>query len=128
MYQMYISTDAPESLRRLVARRKAAESAKGSLAAEGLRPTAASDQDADTYVRGALSAEEMAARALARHHPEVRVAAGQSNADRTAAEREADAEATRERIKARTGLTVTHDMEGVARDLVASMKAEAADA
>ncbi|MGW3568765.1 antitoxin VbhA family protein [Streptomyces sp. NPDC000941] len=70
MCQMCISPSAPERFSRRVARGKAAESVTGSLAAEGLRPTSASDQDADTYVRGAMSAEEMATRALVRHHPE----------------------------------------------------------
>lgn len=76
MYQMYISRSAPERATRLVARRKAAESVTRSLAVEDLRPTPASDQDADAYVRGALSTEEMTARALARHRPETRQAAG----------------------------------------------------
>ncbi|WP_416978764.1 antitoxin VbhA family protein [Streptomyces sp. T028] len=58
------------------ARREAVEAVTGSLAAEDLRPTARSDQDAEAYVRGTLSAEEMAARALARHRPEKHQAAG----------------------------------------------------
>lgn len=74
MYQMYISPGVPESPTRLATRREAAESVTGSLAAEGLRPTPASDQDVEAYVRGTLSAEEMAARALARHRPETRQA------------------------------------------------------
>ncbi|KUL22210.1 hypothetical protein [Streptomyces regalis] len=74
--------------------------------------------DPDTHARIALMARErgMSAKELVRAY---------ALADRTAAEREADAEATRGRIKARTGLTVTPDMEGAARGLVASMKAEA---
>jgi hypothetical protein len=71
-----LSIEAYENLTGRAARREAAESATGSLAAEGLRPTPASDQDAEAYVRGTLSAEEMAARALARHRPETRQAAG----------------------------------------------------
>lgn len=58
------------------ARREAIDSVTGSLTAEDLRPTPASDQDAEAYVRGTLSAEEMAARALARHRPAARRAAG----------------------------------------------------
>ncbi|MER7791820.1 antitoxin VbhA family protein [Streptomyces sp. NPDC097640] len=72
---MYISLGAPENPRHLVARKKAAECATGSLAAESLRPTPASGEDADACVRGVLSAEEMAARALARHRPEAQQAA-----------------------------------------------------
>ncbi|WP_370267809.1 hypothetical protein [Streptomyces sp. V4I8] len=45
--------------------------------------------------------------------------------DRTAAEREADAEAARQRIKARCGLTVTPDMEQAARAMVTAMRNEA---
>lgn len=71
-----LSIEAYESLTGRAARWEAAESATGSLAAEGLRPTSASDQDTDAYVRGTLSAEEMAARALARHRPESGQAAG----------------------------------------------------
>ncbi|MEU1790152.1 hypothetical protein ABZ553_30640 [Streptomyces sparsogenes] len=77
--------------------------------------------DPDTHARITLMARErgMSAKELVRAY---------ALADRTAAEHEADAEATRERIEARTGLVVTPDMEGTARDLVASMRAEAAPA
>lgn len=71
-----LSIEAYEHLTGRAARREAVESTAGSLAAEGLRPTPASDQDAEAYVRGTLSAEEMAARALARHRPDSRKAAG----------------------------------------------------
>lgn len=71
-----LSIEAYESLTGRATRREAVESATGSLAAEGLRPTAASDQDAEAYVRGSLSAEEMVDRALARHHPKTRREAG----------------------------------------------------
>jgi len=67
-----LSIEAYEELTGRAARREAAESVTSSLAAEGLRPTHASDQDTEAYVRGTLSAEEMAARALARHSPETR--------------------------------------------------------
>ncbi|KND40334.1 hypothetical protein IQ63_00295 [Streptomyces acidiscabies] len=77
--------------------------------------------DVDTHARILVMARErgMSAKELVRAY---------ALADRTVAEREADADATRERIRARTGLAVTPDMEGAARGLVASMKAEASAA
>lgn len=71
-----LSIEAYENLTGATSRREAAESATGSLDAEGLRPTPASDQDAEAYVRGTLLAEEMAAHALARHRPKTPQAAG----------------------------------------------------
>ncbi|WP_149831017.1 type II toxin-antitoxin system Phd/YefM family antitoxin [Streptomyces tailanensis] len=71
-----LSIEAYERLTERAARREAAESVTGSLAAEGLRPTSASDEDVQAYVRGTLSTEELVARALARHSPESRQAAG----------------------------------------------------
>ncbi|MDW8807641.1 antitoxin VbhA family protein [Streptomyces scabiei] len=67
-------SDARSGLSRILAELaevgpEAVESATGSLAAEGLRPTAASDQDAEAHVRGTLSAEEMTDHTLARHTP-----------------------------------------------------------
>jgi PHD/YefM family antitoxin component YafN of YafNO toxin-antitoxin module len=50
------------------ARRQAAvASATSSLRAEGLRPSAASDADTDEYVHGHIDADELVARAVARH-------------------------------------------------------------
>lgn len=62
-----LSVKAYEELTGRSERRAAADSVSGSLAAEGLAPTPASDRDAEAYVRGELTAEEMAARAVARH-------------------------------------------------------------
>ncbi|MFJ9523012.1 type II toxin-antitoxin system Phd/YefM family antitoxin [Kitasatospora sp. NPDC101801] len=48
-------------------RRAGAASATGSVRAEGLQPSAASDADTDEYVRGSIDADELVARAVARH-------------------------------------------------------------
>ncbi|MFF2611703.1 hypothetical protein [Kitasatospora sp. NPDC058046] len=53
--------DTPES------RRRALSSALGSVQAEGLTPTAAYDADAEEYAAGTISADELVARAEARH-------------------------------------------------------------
>ena len=50
-----------------VQRRAAVESVRGSLAAEGLETTAAYDADAENYVIGDLTADELVARAEQRH-------------------------------------------------------------
>jgi len=48
-------------------RRTAVESVRGSLAAEGLKATAEYDADAERYVSGDLTADELVARAERRH-------------------------------------------------------------
>ncbi|WP_370105120.1 antitoxin VbhA family protein [Streptacidiphilus sp. BW17] len=50
-------------------RRAAVKPAQGSLAAEGLAPSAEESADAEAYVKGELSADEMVERALSRHRP-----------------------------------------------------------
>lgn len=62
-----LSVAAYEALVGSHTRRAAVESATGSLAAEGLRPSAESDRDVEEYVQGSLSAEDMVVRAVARH-------------------------------------------------------------
>ena len=61
-----------ETYERLVSgrdRQTAADSATASLAAEGLRASAASDHDTAEYVQGRISADQLVDRALARHRP-----------------------------------------------------------
>jgi len=48
-------------------RRAALESARASVRAEGLTPTPAFDADAEDYVAGTLSADELVERAEQRH-------------------------------------------------------------
>ncbi len=48
-------------------RRAAVDSVRGSLAAEGLEPTADYEVDAEQYVSGSLTADELVARAEQRH-------------------------------------------------------------
>ena len=49
-------------------RGEAVASAWGSLAAEGLTPTAGFVSDADEFTAGEIDADELARRAIARHH------------------------------------------------------------
>ncbi|MEU3460041.1 type II toxin-antitoxin system Phd/YefM family antitoxin [Streptomyces sp. NPDC006733] len=62
-----LSVAAFEALTGRQQRREAAESATGSIEAEGLRASAESDRDVEAYVRGGLSADEIVARALERY-------------------------------------------------------------
>jgi hypothetical protein len=71
-----LSVEAYENLTSRAARLDAVTSVGGSLAAERLTPTAASDTDAAAYVSGTLTAEEMADRAIARHTPTAQRRAG----------------------------------------------------
>ncbi|GAB2893387.1 antitoxin VbhA family protein [Streptomyces mayteni] len=71
-----LSVEAFEALVDRRERRLAVESATGSVAAEGLRTSAAADRDADAYVRGEISGDEMVARAIARHQGQEQRRAG----------------------------------------------------
>ncbi|GAB2800025.1 hypothetical protein GCM10027073_35050 [Streptomyces chlorus] len=62
-----LSVEAFESLSGRAARRGAVASATGSVEAEGLHPSEASDHDTEAYVRGDLDADTLVARAIARH-------------------------------------------------------------
>lgn len=62
-----LSVAAYEALMRLQDRSAAVASASGSLAAEGLSAPPEADRDAQEYIRGGITAEEMASRAVARY-------------------------------------------------------------
>jgi PHD/YefM family antitoxin component YafN of YafNO toxin-antitoxin module len=62
-----LSVEAFEELVGRHARREEMESATASVEAEGLRTSAAANRDAEAYVRGEISAEEMVARTIARY-------------------------------------------------------------
>lgn len=71
-----LSVEAFEALVEKRERRLAVESATASVAAEGLRTSGAADRDADAWVRGEISGEEMVARAIARHRDQENRRAG----------------------------------------------------
>ncbi|WP_328668759.1 hypothetical protein [Streptomyces sp. NBC_00328] len=56
-----------EALSGRAARRAAVASATGSIEAEGLHASNASDRDTEAYVKGDLDADTLVARAIARH-------------------------------------------------------------
>jgi len=65
-----ISVEAFEELtafREKVARREAVASARGSLSAEELTPTASFLKDADAFAEGTVDADELARRTIERH-------------------------------------------------------------
>ncbi|GHB66683.1 hypothetical protein GCM10010331_63380 [Streptomyces xanthochromogenes] len=62
-----LSVAAYEALSGRAARRAAADSATGSLAAEGLTTTEESAHDTEAYVAGRMSADDLVSRAVARH-------------------------------------------------------------
>ncbi|MCT9087539.1 type II toxin-antitoxin system Phd/YefM family antitoxin [Streptomyces sp. ASQP_92] len=62
-----LSVAAFERLSGRAARQAAVDSATGSLAAEGLTVTDAAGRDTEAYVSGQLSADDLVARAVARH-------------------------------------------------------------
>lgn len=66
-----ISREALEELhqfRELKRRAEAAASALGSLRAEGLEPSEEAREDAESFVAGSLSIDELVKHAIARHH------------------------------------------------------------
>ncbi|GGW73811.1 hypothetical protein GCM10010350_68070 [Streptomyces galilaeus] len=62
-----LSVEAFEALSGRAARRAAVASATGSIEAEGLQASTASDHDTEAYVKGDLDADTLVARAIARH-------------------------------------------------------------
>ncbi|MEH0422802.1 hypothetical protein [Streptomyces sp. B21-083] len=56
-----------EALSGRAARRTAVASATGSIEAEGLHASDASDRDTEAYVKGDVDADTLVARAIARH-------------------------------------------------------------
>ena len=61
------SVEAFEALSGRAARRAAVASATGSIEAEGLHASEASDRDTEAYVKGDVDADTLVARAIARH-------------------------------------------------------------
>ncbi|MFI8303110.1 type II toxin-antitoxin system Phd/YefM family antitoxin [Streptomyces sp. NPDC085927] len=62
-----LSVEAFEALSGRAARRAAVASATGSIEAEGLHASEASDHDTEAYMKGDLDADTLVARAVARH-------------------------------------------------------------
>jgi PHD/YefM family antitoxin component YafN of YafNO toxin-antitoxin module len=62
-----LSVEAFEALSGRAARRTAVASATGSIEAEGLQASNASDRDTEAYVTGDLDVDTLVARAIARH-------------------------------------------------------------
>ncbi|MEU6226687.1 hypothetical protein [Streptomyces sp. NPDC047042] len=62
-----LSVEAFEALSGRATRRAAVASATGSIEAEGLHPSDASDRDTEAYVKGDLDADTLVTRAIARH-------------------------------------------------------------
>ncbi|MFE3638228.1 type II toxin-antitoxin system Phd/YefM family antitoxin [Streptomyces cellostaticus] len=62
-----LSVEAYEALSGRAARRAAVASATGSIEAEGLHASEASDRDTEAYVKGDVDADTLVARAIARH-------------------------------------------------------------
>ena len=62
-----LSVEAFEALSGRAARRAAVASATGSIEAEGLHASEASDRDTEAYVKGDVDADTLVARAIARH-------------------------------------------------------------
>ncbi|MET9965214.1 type II toxin-antitoxin system Phd/YefM family antitoxin [Streptomyces sp. NPDC006356] len=71
-----LSVEAFEALSGRAARRAAVASATGSIEAEGLQASNASDRDTEAYVKGDLDVDTLVARAIARHRQTVERRAG----------------------------------------------------